>query len=273
MIQSKTTVVDGLTIHYLEAGAGDPVLLVHGWPTSSFLWRNVIPHIARTNRVIALDLPGFGKSDKPLDQPYTFRFFAKIVGGFLKNLNVATLGLAVHDLGGPVGLFWACNNMARVSKLAILNTIVYPEMSWAVKLFILGLRLPLVRSFLVSPAGLRLAMKTGLSDARKLTEETVRGAQEPFAEEAARQALIQTAGGLNPKGFFLISERIKQLQIPVRVLYGADDRILPDMAETARRLQNDLPQAEVTSLPDCGHFLQEERPDEVGRLLGTFFGG
>ena len=64
--------VDGTRLHYLDAGSGDTVLLLHGWPTSSFLWRGVIGPIAERNRTIALDLPGFGKSDKPLDASYSF---------------------------------------------------------------------------------------------------------------------------------------------------------------------------------------------------------
>ena len=79
MIESRFVTVDSLCLHYLECGSGPPVLLLHGWPTSSFLWRNILPAIGATHRAIALDLPGFGQSDKPLDASYSFRFFERIL--------------------------------------------------------------------------------------------------------------------------------------------------------------------------------------------------
>src|ERR1700722_19545561 len=136
--------VDGLRLHYLTAGSGSgaPVLLLHGWPTSSFLWRNVMPAIAAHRRVIALDLPGFGRSSKPLDASYSFRFYRRALDGFLGALGIDRIGLAVHDLGGPVGLSWAMLEPARRERLALLNTIVYPELSWAVIAFGAACRLP-----------------------------------------------------------------------------------------------------------------------------------
>ena len=72
---SHFTTVNNLRLHYLEAGEGDPILLLHGFPTSSHLWRNVMPELAKTHRVIAIDLPGYGLSDKPLDATYDFEFY------------------------------------------------------------------------------------------------------------------------------------------------------------------------------------------------------
>src|SRR5688500_7200989 len=93
--------VSGLTLAYRELGSGPPVLLLHGWPTSSFLWRNVMPPIARVNRVVALDLPGFGGSDKPAGARYNFDFFERAIDGFLEQLGIDAVAIASHDLGGP----------------------------------------------------------------------------------------------------------------------------------------------------------------------------
>ena len=267
------TVVDGVRLHYRESGQGEPVLLLHGWPTSSLLWRHVVPEISSRRRVLALDLPGFGFSDKPLDRSYSFRFYARMIEGFLENLGIERTALVVHDLGGPVGLYWAVNNANRISRLAILNTLVYPEMSWAVKAFVLMLKLPFVRTWTVSPAGLRFAMPIGVLRSERRTPEMYEAVLAPFVTGDAREALIKAGSELSPKGFFLIAQRLKALQMPVCIVYGKRDRILPDIARTASRLQSDLPQAEVTALEDCGHFLQEDAPEELARELKRFLAG
>src|SRR5919108_5448946 len=121
---------------YRELGSGPPVLLIHGWPTSSFLWRDVMPPIARRNRVLAVDLPGFGASDKPTGMTYDFEFFERALDDFLAALDIQELAIAVHDLGGPLGLHWALHRPDRVTRVALLNTLVYPEFSEAVLAFI-----------------------------------------------------------------------------------------------------------------------------------------
>ncbi len=264
--------VEGLRLHYVAAGEGEPVVLLHGWPTSSFLWRNVMPLIAEGNRVIALDLPGFGLSDKPLDASYSFRYYDAVLEGALAALDVEKTSLAVHDLGGPIGLYWACRHPERVRRLAVLNTLVYPDFSWAVVLFLAACRLPGLRAALTSPWGLAMAMRIGVADRRRLSEEAIVGVQAPFATSGARRALLRAGGNLSPKGFREIADKLPRLDVPVRIVYGERDRILPDVARTMRRVQQDLPQARLTALADCGHFLQEERPGEVGRLLAEFFG-
>lgn len=268
----RSVTIEGLRLSYRELGEGVPVLLLHGWPTSSFLWRNVMPAIAAAGRrAVALDLPGFGRSEKPLDASYSFRFFERAVGGFVDHLGAERIGLAVHDLGGPVGLYWAGLHCERVERLALLNTLIYPEMSWAVIAFVMAVKLPLVRSCLTSPTGLRWTLRLGVHDRRRLSEETLRSVVEPFPDAPSRRVLARAGGGLSPKGLRDLAERLRNFDCPVRVVYGERDRILPDVARTMARVKADLPQAEVTALADCGHFLQEERPEEVGGLLGQFF--
>jgi pimeloyl-ACP methyl ester carboxylesterase len=261
---------DGLALAYRELGSGPPVLLLHGWPTSSFLWRHVMPPIARRNRVIAVDLPGFGASDKPAVR-YGFEFFERVLDSFLEVLDIDRVAIAVHDLGGPIGLHWALHRPERVTKLALLNTLVYPEFSEAVLQFIRACTEPESREFLTSPEGLEAAMRLGLADDGKLTEEVLSGVREPFRTDESRRALADAGIGLEPEGFVEIARLLPSFRMPVRIVYGEQDPILPDIVETMARVKRDLPQAEVTALPGCGHFLQEEEPREIGELLAEFF--
>ncbi len=269
-MSSRYVEVDGLKIHYLSAGEGDPVLLIHGFPTSSHLWRNVMPSIAKSHRAIAIDLPGYGLSDKPLNIKYNFFFFEKVLDGFLDALGITKTALAVHDLGGPVGLFWAVHHPERLSQLVILNTLVYPETSWAVKLFLIALRSPGVRDYLVSQKGLVASMKFGVVHKDRLNREALTPYTVPFVDSAARQALIKAGSGLGIKGLAEIAQKLPSLKAPVRIIYGENDRVLPDIAKTMRRVKGDLPRAQITSLPNCGHFLQEDEPQRVGQLIHEF---
>jgi haloalkane dehalogenase len=272
---SATTVakveVDGLTLGYRDEGEGDVVLLLHGWPTSSFLWRGVMPAIARSNRVLALDMPGFGASSKPADARYGFDFFGAAIDGFLDALGIEKVALAGHDLGGPIAVDWALRRPERVTRLALLNTLLYPDFDPSVMEFVTNLTTPGKREEATSDAGLEATIKFGVADESVVTPEVVAGVTAPFATVEDRLALARAGVGLEPERFVEISKGLPGLAMPVRVVYGEQDPILPDVADTMRRLAADIPHAQVTTLPGAGHFLQEDAPEEVGGLLAEFF--
>lgn len=269
-ITSHFVNVDGLKVHYTEAGAGDPIILIHGFPTSYHLWRNVMPGIAKTHRAIAIDLPGYGRSDKPLDINYNFFFYEKLLSGFLDQLGLQQTALAVHDIGGPIGVFWAIRNQERLAKLVLLNTLVYPEMSWAVKVFMLSLMTPGVRRFVGSPRGIRAAMRFGVVHKERMTPEVLDPYTTPFQDPTAGQGMVKAGLGLSPKGFVEMAEKLSTLNVPIRIIYGENDRILPDVAKTFARIKQDCNQATITSIPGCGHFLQEDEPEQVAALIAEF---
>jgi haloalkane dehalogenase len=263
---------DGFTLGYRELGSGPPVLLLHGWPTSSYLWRRVIPPISKRNRALALDLPGFGASDKPTDGRYNFPDFERAIDGFLDGLGIETVAIAGHDLGGPVAVHWLLANRERVTHLALLNTLLYPEFDPTVFEFVKMLSEPASRDRATSDEGLAEIIRLGLADDSNATEEVLAGVGAPFASDDDRLALARAGIGLHPDGFVEIAQGLPTLELPVRVIYGEQDRVLPDVAETFARVKRDTPQAEVTVLPGCGHFLQEEEPERVGAELAAFFG-
>lgn len=264
---------NGLTVAYREAGSGPAVVLLHGWPTSSYLWRNVLPPIARSCRVIAPDLPGFGASDKPVDVRYTFELFAQVIDGLADRLGIDRLALAGHDLGGPIALRWALENPGRVRGLALLNTLVYAEFHPSVRRFVADLRDPAGRARMTSPEGLAELFRAGVADPARLDAEVVDAVVAPFRTPEAREALANAGIGLQYKIFIELGERLGGFGAPLRLVFGTRDPILPDVAETMARIRRDRPGTEATALPECSHFLMEDDPATVGELLATFFAG
>ena len=265
------TLDDGMRLTYRELGSGAPVLLLHGWPTSSYLWRDVMPAIAEHNSVIALDLPGFGGSAKPTGIRYDFDLFDRALTGVVDTLEMDPVGIAVHDLGGPIALHWMIRNPGRVSRLALLNTLLYPDFQPDLIEFVRALANPATRDSRTGPEGLADIMRLGLADESRLTDTVLAAVRAPFADPAARLALAYAGIGLSPDGFTEIADYLPTIEIPVRIVYGEQDRILTDIATTVERAAKDIPHAEVTALPHCGHFLQEDDPTQVGTLLADFF--
>jgi pimeloyl-ACP methyl ester carboxylesterase len=271
-LDTRTITLDGgLTVAYRELGSGSPILLLHGWPTSSSLWRHVMPRLAEQNRVVALDLPGFGASDKPAGVRYDFALFEQAIDGVVERLGLDRLGIVGHDLGGPVAVHWALREPSRVTAIALLNTLLYPEISDAVVEFVATLSSPARRGELVSDEGLAGIMRLGVSDPAVVTEELLAIVRGPFPTDAHRIALANAGVGLSLPGLAEIAAGLPTLTMPVRAIYGEQDRILLDVADTMARLAGDVPHAEVTALPDVGHFLQEEDPERVADLLARFF--
>ena len=130
--------------------------------------------------------------------------------------------------------------------------------------------MPLLRDLLVSPRGVAWAMRTGVARKGRLSDEVLAAYREPFLQRRDRRGLILSAQGLHPKGLEAIAEGLPDLGVPTRAIYGARDRILPDVARTMQRVARDLPGTEVTALEDAGHFLQEDAPERVASLIGRF---
>ena len=126
--ESKFVDVEGARIHYVEEGTGDPILFLHGNPTSCYLWRNVMPHLASDARCLAMDLVGMGRSDKPaLD--YRLVDHARYVDKFIAALGLERLTLVLHDWGSALGFHYARRHEANVKGVAFMEAIVRP-LTW-----------------------------------------------------------------------------------------------------------------------------------------------
>jgi haloalkane dehalogenase len=261
--------VNGLRLGYLEEGKGEPVVLVHGWPTYSYLWRQQVTAFAERFHVYALDLPGFGDSDKPEDFGYALADFVRVLDGFLAAVGVERASLVCHDLGGPIALLWALRNPERLARLVITDTMPYQDLPLMIRLMLPVARLPGLGRALVSRRGLRLMLQLGTVGKGVVTEELVTAYDRPYAGDVrARKTLLGILTRWDAGEMTEVGESLAQITAPTLILWAEKDPTAP--LGIARRLEADIRGSTLVTVPDCGHFLTEDRPDEVNRRLFEF---
>jgi haloalkane dehalogenase len=262
---------DGLRMHYVEEGAGDPLLLLHGEPTWGFLYRKTIPVLSHVARVVVPDLLGFGRSDKPLAQAdYTYDSHYRSIERFALELDLARLTLVVHDWGGPIGLRFAVSHPDRVERLVILNTGVgagrAPSPDW------LRFR-QLVREVGTDFTASRLVRVACVSP---LDDDAIRGYDAPFPVAEAKAGalafpeLVPTELD-HPSAAAMLEVRdaLARWEKPALVLFSDSDRVFsPAHAERlAAHIPGALP-AEIVA--GAGHFLQEDKGEEIAERIVRF---
>jgi haloalkane dehalogenase len=262
---------DGLRMHYLDEGEGDPVLCLHGEPTWSFLYRRMIPVLAAVARVVAPDYFGFGRSDKPTAAEwYTFDRHSASIRRLVEELDLRRMTVVVQDWGGPIGLRLAVEQPERVERLVILNTGVGggrpPSETW--------LRFREV----VRAAGgdfqpgrlIRTAAVRGLAD------DAVAAYDAPFPAPESKAGVLAFPEQVptepehpNTAPLMAIREALASWEKPVLVLFGDSDPIFrPEVAEAiAERIPGALPSELVEN---AGHFVQEDAGEEVAARIVEF---
>lgn len=262
----------GITQHYLDVGSGEILLFVHGTPSWSFDFRNVIKTLSRSYRCIALDHIGFGLSDKPSDYPYTTQQHAQRLTNFIQFLNLPAFTLVLHDFGGPIGLKYALEHPSSITRLIILN-------SWLgssegdpdfikLKRILKSPLLPFLYTYLNFSA--RFLMPTSFGH-KKLPTQIRKQFTQPFQNRHERKGTVGFAHSLlNDQAWFEeLYSKIDRLQKkPVLLVWGMNDPILkPSYLE---RFKTAFPKAMVEALEACGHFPQEEEPALTSAAIEKF---
>jgi haloalkane dehalogenase len=263
-------------MHYVDEGAGRPVVFVHGAPAWSFLWRGALRALRARHRCIAPDLLGFGLSEQPPGFSYHPREQARCLEALLERLDVRDATLVVHDWGGPIGLAFALDHPERVRDLVLFNTWLWSvrgtlrgELSG--RLFASGLWGWLERRFSFST---RFFLPGVMGDRRRLAAGVHRHYLEPFRDPRSREPNVVLWREILGASDWLASlwER-RELLASKRalVVWGLADRAFT-RADLAR-WREALPHARVEAFPRAGHFVQEEEPEAVARLLADFLDG
>lgn len=262
-----------ITLYSEEAGRGDTLLLLHGYGSSTYSWRFLKAELRRTHQVIALDLKGFGRSDKPLDDAYGIEDQAKIVAAFIKERDLRRVTLIGHSYGGSVALAVTLRlndiDPRRIKSIVLLDSPAFPqELPVALKV----LRTPYLGEMTVAAVPPRAAAASALAlaykDPSRITAIDVGAYARPLYDPGTRHALVKTAEQLVPENLAELTARYKTIRQPALVLWCRGDKIVP--LRVGFQLVADLPNARLEVLETCGHLPHEEAAGATIERLKRF---
>ena len=258
----------GARLYYYAAGtrgAGEPILLLHGFPSSGHLWAGVVPHLPPGHRIIVADLLGYGRSDRPGRHPVGIRGHADRVVALLDALGINFACVVGHDVGGAVALTLALRHPQRVSRLGLVSTAAFDQ--WPTRdVKLARAMLPLTRHL---PANWMLSiLRTDLMRGYLASDRGLHSVEmyvRPFATAEGRDALVAHLTALDAAETAALAPRLKDVVAPTSIVWGAEDPFLP--ASIGARLRDAIPGATLDVVPDVRHFTPEEAPQRVAEAL------
>ncbi len=262
--------VDGATVHYVDEGSGTPILMLHGNPTWSFLYRGIIRELRGSFRCVALDYPGFGLSTAPPGYGFRAAEHARIVAAVVERLDLSGYVLAGQDWGGPIGLAAAGRDPGRVAGLVLGNTWAWTmERRLAAHVWALGIGGPPGR-YVVEHlnAFVEVSMRGG-ARRRPPTGAVLEHYRRPFPTAASRRPTWVFAREVTGASAFLREAVAPALDVlgdrPALLPWGDADPVFG--AAERNRLARALPRARVHPLAGAGHFIQEDAPEEIAAAI------
>ena len=268
--QGKLVMVDGKKVHYLEKGEGPPIILIHGFLYNTVMWKKNIDDLAKKFKVYAIDLWGWGYSERLKDLNYSYALYGKQIVGFLDALKIPRASLVGQSMGGGISVYVAAHFPDRVDKLILVDPTVIPyPMTTTGRIY----QLPLVGEFLNALPGNSL-MKKNLKtvwfyDPQKVTDE--------YAEEVLRPLSIKGSyGGL----MFILRNVLKEPYVqeeaqmlaqrnkPILIIHGREDKAIPvDRSQKVNALWKG---SQLVIFEKAGHTPQEEYPEKFNPLAVAF---
>lgn len=258
---------NGANLHYVEQGAGDEnIILVHGFSSNIFTWHNVLPELSRHMHVFALDMIGFGFSDKPADFEYSYAGFANVLLEFMDKKGIGRATIVGNSMGGGIAAEFTALHPERVDNLILVDSAGY-GMKKRQSLEFLGM--PLLGKFLFSmnsPAGMSIILKrAAFYDNSRVTRERAMEYFSPFRTEGAASAAMKTIKAIrkNP-----VSDNILRIRRPTLIVWGENDSLIP--SSYAHKFHRDIKDSKLVLIPKCGHLPEEEKPKEFSKVVLDF---
>lgn len=271
--ESKWITIDNHSIHYVDEGTGNIIIFVHGTPEWSFGFRNLILALRPNFRCIAIDHLGFGLSDKPANANYSVAAHCTRLTRIIEQLGLRNITIVANDFGGGISMGYALRNVSNIHSVVLFNTWLWSLKndshfskpaaiinSWLGRFLYKQLNAPV-----------NLIMPQAFGDRKKLTPESHRHYKQAFPNAPSRVALYAIGQELmNASDWWQLQwDQLSLIEEkPFLILWGLSDKFLPPAFLS--RWKQRLPNAHIIEYPGAGHFVQEERPEEMIRELRSF---
>ncbi len=272
--QRSRYVVDGAELSVLEAGRGEPLVLLHGIPTGAELWREVLLKLAaRGARAFAPDLPGYGHTRAPTTADHSLAGTARLVARWIEAAGLAPAWLVGHDSGGAVAQLLAVDHPDTVCRLTLVNSITdgswpAPRARISTQLARLGAFRPAARLGLVPNPLMRWQVRRALGPGSHVSEEVLDRVvwDDKFTSPRGRAAFQRHLAALTAADTAVLDPALSSLTLPVQIVWGLEDPF-QRWTTAGRRLRELLPEAHVDRLETCGHFPPLECPEALVTIL------
>lgn len=259
----------GKLMAYQRSGSGDPVLLIHGMTTYSFLWRNIMPILDTRFDIVAPDLIGCGHSEKRLDIDIGLKSQAAYIIELLNALDLKNIHLVGHDVGGGIAQILATAYPDYFRSLTLINSVGYDF--WPVQP-IIAMRTPIIRQIALATldfGAFELIIRRGVFDKSKVDRNLMKYFWTPLGSSEGRKAFLHFAKCLDNQNLLEIGEDLKMLSLPTQIIRGEEDVYLS--GRISENLNRDIPGSIMHTIEEAGHFIQEDCPEKVAELLLNFF--
>lgn len=271
--ESRYVTVDGIKAHYIVAGKGPPLLLLHGLGASTVTWRDNVGPLSQHFRVYALDLPGHGNSDK-LSIEYDSTRIVRLLVLTIKALGIEELAIIGNSVGGALALMIALRHPDLVSKLVLVNS---AALGREITFYLRLVSIPFLGKMLEGSGlnGTRLMLKKIFHDPRFVTQDLIdelsRSRSSPGAKDAVVKVIRNTVNVMGVRQDYVLADELQSLGLPLLVIWGREDRILP--VSHAYRASEEAPTASVHVFDHCGHWPQMEKANAFNCLVSDFLSG
>jgi Predicted hydrolases or acyltransferases (alpha/beta hydrolase superfamily) len=257
-------------IRYAVEGRGECLVFIHGWPTNSLLWQKQVDHFKQNYRVLTFDWLGFGQSDKPIDQHFSFTEKKEILTTLLKELITPDekVNIIAHDIGGPPAILWTYENQTQVKRLVLLNTVIYPFSTFLDRISHSLFEIPPFKQIMMSNFGLTTTMKVVLSKNRGRTQSNhirdILNRHQDWTTALRVKTILEPLKKAKKEEFLDLSARYQAIHLNKYLIIAKAD---PLLYAHMKKLSKENPEVPKYIIPKSGHFISIDQPEELNKVL------